>query len=254
MTALPCDDLAAEITRADVPVLLLDTCTILDVVRAPVRDQLGTHDIDAVHALMGRTAAAPPTVSFVITAHALEEFREHVDKVETETHDALEKAVDSSAAILTRMQALSPDDSIPGAIDLLSLGFPRRGRDLAEQIVQASFVLEDDSREVIKAWDRVKLANPPATKAKQSIKDCLIVESCLRLAATLRSSGFSRNTVFATSNTRDYQQRHTTLHPVLREDFASVSLEYSPNWSAARHELDRLGTAHAAGPAPCCTT
>ena len=242
MTVLPCDDLAAELTRADVPVLLLDTCTILDVVRAPVRDQLGTHDIDAVHALIGCAAAAPPTVSFVITAHALEEFREHVDAVETETHDALEKAVDRSAAILARMQALSPDDYIPGAIDLLSLGFPKRGRHLAEHIVQASFVLNDDPGEVIKAWDRVKLAKPPATKAKQSIKDCLIVESCLRLATTLRSGGFSRNIVFATSNTRDYQQHHPSLHPVLRVDFASVCLEYSPNWSAARHELDRLRT------------
>ena len=242
MTGLPCDDLAAELTKADVPVLVLDTCTILDVVRAPVREQLGTHDIDAVHALIGCAVAAPPTVSLVITAQALEEFREHVDAGETETHDALEKAGERSAAILTRMQALSPDDSIPGAIDLLSLGFPKRSRHLAEHIVQASFVLNDDPDEVIKAWHRVKLAKPPATKAKQSIKDCLIVEGCLRLAATLRSGGFSCNTVFATSNTRDYQQRHPSLHPVLRVDFASVYLEYSPNWSAARHELDRLRT------------
>ena len=243
MPVLSCDDLAAELTRADVPVLLLDTCTILDVVRAPIREQLGIHNIDAVHTLIGRAAAAPPAVSFVITEQVLQEFREHVDAVETKTRDALKKAADGLASILTRMQALSPDDCIPGAVDLLSLGFPKKGRHLAEHIVQASFVLNDDHGEVIKkAWDRVRLAKPPATKAEQSMKDCLIVESCLRLAAILRSGGFSRNMVFATSNTKDYQQDCRSLHPVLREDFASTCLEYSSNWSAARHELDRLRT------------
>ena len=247
MTALACDDLAAKITRADVPVLLLDTCTILDVVRAPVRDQLGTHDINAVHTLIGRAAAAQPTVSFVITAQVLQEFREHIDVVETETGDALEKAADRFAAILRRMQALCPDDCIPGAVELVSLGFPERGRQLADQIVQSSSVLDDHPDDILKAYRRVTLAKPPATRARQSVKDCHITEGCLRLAAKLRSAGFLRNMVFTSSNTKDYQQDHPSLHPALRAEFDSACLEYSPNWSAARHELDRR---HTPSPAP----
>ena len=116
---------------------------------------MDVHDINAVHTLIGRSAGAPPAVSFVITAQVLQEFREHIDEVETETRDALEKAADRFASILKRMQALSPDDCIPGAIDLLSLGFPQRGRHLAEPIVQASTVLTDHPDEVMKALDRV---------------------------------------------------------------------------------------------------
>ncbi len=245
MTALACDDLAAEITRADVPVLLLDTCTILDVVRAPVRDQLGTHDIHAVHTLIGRAAGAEPTVSFVITALVLQEFREHIDEVETETGDALEKASDRLTAILRRMQALSPGDCIPGTVELASLGFPERGRQLADQIVQSSSVLDDHPDDILKAYRRVTLATPPATRARQSFKDCHITESYLRLAANLRSAGFARNMVFTSSNTKDYQQDHPSLHPTLRAEFDSACLEYSPNWSAARHELDRCRTRRA---------
>ena len=140
------------------------------------------------------------------------------------------------------MQALSPDDCIPGAVDLSSLGFPNRGWHLAEQIVQASSVLSDHPDDIERAYRRVTLVQPPATKARQSIKDCHIAESCLRLAAALRSSGFSRNMVFTTSNARDYEQDHRNLHPALRADFDSVSLEYASNWSAARHELDRPRT------------
>lgn len=239
MTALACDDLAAEIARADVPVLLLDTCTILDVVRAPVRDQLGIHDIHAIHNLIGRATGAQPTVSFVITSQVLQEFEEHIDEVETETGNALEKTSDRFAAILRRMQALSPDDCIPGAVELVSLGFPGRGRKLADQIVQASSVLDDHPDDILKAYCRVTLATPPATRARQSVKDCHITESYLRLSANLRSAGFSRNMVFTSSNTKDYQQDHPSLHPALRAEFDSACLEYSPNWSAARHELDR---------------
>ena len=216
MTALACDDLAVKITSADVPVLLLDTCAILDVVRAPVQDRLGTHDIRAILTLLSRITAAQPKVSFVMTAQVLEEFRENIDKVETETCDALEKATDTFATILKRMAELSPNDCIPGAVELLSLGFPERSRQFAEQIVQSSCVLIDDPAEVLKAFDRVRLAKPPATRAKQSIKDCLIAESYLRLSATLCVGGFRRNVVFATSNTRDYQQGHRSLHPALR--------------------------------------
>lgn len=239
MSALSCDDLAVQLAIADTPVLLLDTCSILDIVRAPFREQLGVHDIDALHKLTIRAAAAPPKVSFVLTTQVLEEFREHVGRVEMETRDALKNAADRFTGILRRMQALSPDNCIPGAVDLLSLGFPQRGRQLADQVVQASSVLTDHQEDLTKAYARVRLAKPPATRAKQSIKDCLITENYLRLAAALRANGFCPNMAFVTSNTKDYQQGHSSLHPQLREDFAAVHLEYSPTWSAARHELDR---------------
>ena len=129
-----------------------------------------------------------------------------------------------------------------GAVDLSSLGFPQIGRHLAEQVVQASYVLSEHPDDIEKAYRRVTLVKPPATKAKQSIKDCHITESCLRLATTLRSSGFSPNMVFTTSNAKDYEQGHRSLHPALRAEFDSVSLEYAPNWSAGRYEVDRHRT------------
>ena len=190
MNALPCDDLAARVARADVPVLLVDTCSILDIVRAPVRDRMRTHDIDAVHVLIGRAVAARPTVSFVITEQVVREFHANIDALETETRGALNKAAHGFAAILNRMQALSPGDRIPGPVDLSSLGFPHIGRHLAEQVVQASSVLTDHPDDLEKAYRRVTLVEPPATKARQSIKDCRITEGCLRLASTLRTSGF----------------------------------------------------------------
>ena len=238
MAVLSCDDTAARLARTDAPVLLLDTCSILDVVRSPVLDKLGVHDIDAVHILIDRAVGMRSDIALVITEHVHREFEENVDTVERYTHTEIEKASDCFSEMVKRVQALSPDASIPGAVDLLPLGFPERGRRLAETVVEASLVLADHQDEIVKAFDRVRFARPPATKAKQSVKDCLIAESYLRLAATLRVGGFARNMVFTTSNTQDFQQGHPSLHPELRAEFHSVRLEYSPSWSATRHELD----------------
>lgn len=88
MTALPYDDLAAQLARAKVPICW-QTLALLLTSRAPVRDQLRIHDIVAVHTSIGRAFEAPPTVSLVITEQILRDFRADFDAVETETRYAL---------------------------------------------------------------------------------------------------------------------------------------------------------------------
>ena len=126
-------------------------------------------------------------------------------------------------------------------VDLSSLGFPERGRCLAEQVIQASSVLKNrDNREFLaNASSRSIEGRPPAKKGKDSIKDCLIIESYFRLACTVQDNKFSCKMVFITSNKHDYEQDYRCLHPDLREEFDSVGLDYLPSWSAARYELDK---------------
>ena len=113
MGVLSCDDAATWIALTDAPVLLLDTCSILDVVRAPVPGKLGVHDIDAVHILIDRATGLRPEIALVITEHVYREFEENIDTVERYTHAEIEKALDCFSEMVTRMQALSPDVSIP---------------------------------------------------------------------------------------------------------------------------------------------
>ena len=242
MTASPYEVFASQIVKADLPILLLDTCSILDIIRAPVRDRFHTRDIAAVYTLIGRAVKAPSTVSFVITKQVDREFRQNLKAVVDNTRSEISKASHEFSSILERMQALSSNTSIPNHVDLSSLGHPRIGQQLAQRVIQSSLILDDDNDDIVRAYHRVANAKPPATKAKQSVKDCHIIESYLRIADSLRSRGFSHNIVFITSNTKDYQQSHSHLHPELRSEFDSVRVEYAPNWSAARHELDRPST------------
>ncbi|ACM31451.1 hypothetical protein Arad_12500 (plasmid) [Rhizobium rhizogenes K84] len=90
------------------------------------------------------------------------------------------------------------------------------------------------------ALGRVQQARPPATRAKQSVKDCLIIEGVLRYVISERAVGRAQRIVFASSNTSDYHQGHGSLHPALRAEFDACDLGFAPSWSAARYEIDRL--------------
>ena len=90
MTALPYD-LTAQLERAKVQILLSDTFSILDVVRAPVRDQLRTHDLVAVDAPIGPANEAPLAASLVITEQFLQDSHDSFDTVETELFECQEK-------------------------------------------------------------------------------------------------------------------------------------------------------------------
>ena len=234
------NDLAVQIKKTVTPVLLLDTCSILDIVRAPTREQVSVHDIKAVHSLLDRATGSTRQVSLVVTQQVIKEFEEHLDDVARDCCKAIRKASDSHAGILERIRALSLSNNLPGTVDLPSLGFPERSRCLAKQVIQASSVLKDrDDRELLdNASFRSIEGRPPAKKGKDSIKDCLIIESYFRLARAVQDNKFSCKMVFITSNKHDYEQDHRYLHPDLREEFNLVGLDYSPNWSAARYEID----------------
>lgn len=240
-SSLSHDDLAVQVTEAGIPILLVDTCAILDIVRAPIREQISVHDIEAIHTLLAWTTGPIRQTSLVVTKQVITEFHEHLDEVAQEYDRAIRKASESHTGILERMKALSPSGvNLPSSIDLTSFGFPGKSRCLAEKVVTASLVLNDKINELqSKAYRRSISAKPLAKKGKNSIKDCLIIESYFRLVRILQNKKSSYKIVFITSNKHDYEKdRH--LHPDLKEEFDSVGLKYSPNWSAAaHHELNQ---------------
>lgn len=192
------ENLAIQIKGMDTPVLLLDTCSILDIVRAPVREQIGVHDIKAIHTLLAWTTGPTRQASLVVTKQVITEFHRHLDEVAQECDRAIRKASSSHTGILERMKALSPSSvNLPSSIDLASFGFPGESRCLAEKVVTASLVLNDETDELqSKAYRRSIGAKPPAKKGKDSIKDCLIIESYFRLAHTLQNKKSSCKIVF----------------------------------------------------------
>ena len=239
-SSLSHDDLADRVKTAGNPILLLDTCTVLDIIRAPVRTEIGLHDIKAVHTLLARATGQTPKVSLVITQKVVEEFNRNVNKVENESRNKIKEISNTYNGILSRMKVLSPSQTFPPTNDLLSYGFPELGRDITEKIMQASSILNDEIDTFLALAARRESGNrPPAMQRKKSLNDCIIIESYLCLTQKLFSDGFKQNMVFSTSNKYDYEQKQRGLHPDLQKEFDAVRLQYAPSWSAARYCLDK---------------
>lgn len=90
-----------------------------------------------------------------------------------------------------------------------------------------------------RAFLRVTQGRTPARKGKESMKDCVVVETYLEAVAGLRTTGLVTPIVFASSNVKDYTDgAGANLRSDLAQDFMALDLIYAPNWAAARHSLD----------------
>ena len=223
----------------DPPLLLLDTCLLLDVIRAPARENIGLHDLQAVQTLVARQAARPAELAFAITQQVRDEYAEHVNGVETETERALVKLVGRTNDMLRIAGVFHTGTALLGHLHIDTPGIAASLRAVADGILGCARIIPHIAADSHLAGQRVLLTTPPATRAKQSFKDCQIVEGVLRHVMTLRAAGTVSPAVFASSNTADYHQGHSSLHPDLRAEFDACGLGFAPSWAAARYELDR---------------
>lgn len=219
--------------------LLLDTCLLLDIIRAPVRENIGVHDISAIRTLVARHAADPKALIFGVTQQVRDEFMANVAAVEEETRRAIEKRVTLTNEMLASIAAFNSGIAIPAPMRIAAGDAVNAARAIADGILSHSMTILHTAEDSHAAMSRVLQALPPATQAKQSSKDCLILAGVLRHAATVSAQGGGAKMVFASSNTADYHQTHNSLHPLLRAEFTACGLGFAPSWSAARHELDR---------------
>lgn len=224
---------------SDPPLLLLDTCLLLDIIRAPMRENIGLHDVQAIRTLIARQAAQPATLTIAVTQQVRDEYAAHVLSVEEETARALTKLIDRTNGMLTMVNMFDAGLLTPENLQINAPQVISSLRAMADGILVNCLTIPHTPGDSQAAGSRVLQTKPPATRAKQSFKDCLIVEGVLRHVAEGRAAGTLGKAVFASSNTTDFHQVHSSLHPDLRAEFNACGLGFAPSWSAARYELDR---------------
>lgn len=215
--------LATRVAAQPAPVVLLDACSLLDVVRAPIRDEIPSGVVEAAVGLDAAAHAGPRGAWFVIATQAQEEFTQHIDTVAEDVTDKIAGIERRLGAIYSISQVL-PVGTMPLARPT-ALNLPRQLRDLAEGILARAAILERDDDCRLRATDRVAKGVAPSARGKQEYKDCEILEHYLGFAHALRRLGFAPALIFVTSNTKDYG-KPGQLCPALEADFAAVSLSF----------------------------
>jgi hypothetical protein len=218
------------------PVLCVDTCTVLDVVRDVTRESVTPADINAGLALL-EMAEAGSGLTVLMAEQVSLEIAGNVVNVEQEAQAALEKFLDQAQ----RIHDVAGAYGAQGPLQVRHLvGHVSRARPVLDRWLQVAQVVPHNDGVSSRAFRRVNEPRTPARRGKESMKDCVIVEAYIEAASQLRAAGMTAPMVFASSNTKEYFAPNTRhLQGDIAADLAAVGLEYAPNWGAAKHSLGR---------------
>jgi hypothetical protein len=224
--------LVADIVAAPAPVLFLDTCAILDVVRAP-RDEKAVRSVAAAGALVDLAKCVPPAVHLVVS-----------DIIPSEWNANLASArADAEAAVKAYGYIADVIAAVPGMVGDHPLPLPQLTHlpDVVEiasrTLLETCSVIDREPILLSPAMDRV-LAKAPPAKKKNDVKDWYILEHYLAVSRELTARAFSHWLIFASSNTSDFAEAGTRKpHPDLVADFSATGLRYAVSLDSAISQL-----------------
>lgn len=218
------------------PVLCVDTCTVLDVVRDVTRESVTPADVNAGLALLAM-AEAGSGLTVLMAEQVSLEIAGNVVNVEQEAQAALEKFLDQAQ----RIHDVAGAYGAQGPLQVRHLvGHVSRARPVLDRWLQVAQVVPHNDGVSSRAFRRVNEPRTPARRGKESMKDCVIVEAYIEAASQLRAAGMTAPMVLASSNTKEYFAPNTRhLQGDIAADLVAVGLEYAPNWGAAKHSLGR---------------
>lgn len=216
------------------PVLCVDTCTVLDVVRDITRETVTTSDVNAGLTLLSMAEAGSGLIVLMAEQVTLE-IASNVASVEQEAQAALQKFL----AQAQRIHDVATAFGAQGSLQVYHLdGHVGRAKPVLDRWKQVSQVVPHNDGVASRAFRRVNEPRTPARRGKESMKDCAIVEAYIEAASQLRAAGLIAPIVFASSNTKEYFAPNTRhLQSDIAGDLAAVGVEYAPNFGAAKHSL-----------------
>ena len=223
-----------ELAQTGVPVLCPDTCAILDLLRSPTREDVRADHRQAALFLLAAMEHGDDLVG-LLAEQVAHELRENQPNVEDETS----KSIARLKSQMARLDAVAAVYGATGTIDLSHLDdHLSRAMATVNRWEAASCAVPQAHEIAGRAFLRVNTGRTPADKGKQSMKDCVVIETYLDAARQLRSAGHKAPIVFVSSNTKDYAvTTGSLLKPDLAAEFAALSMSYAPNLAAAKFQL-----------------
>ena len=216
------------------PVLCVDTCTVLDLVRDITRETVTTDDVNAGFALLSMAEAGSELIVLMAEQVTLE-IASNVAAVEQEAQVALQKFL----AQAQRIHDVAMAFGAQGNLQIRHLdGHVGRAQPVLDRWKQVAQLVPHNDGVSSRAFRRVNEPRTPARRGKESMKDCVIVEAYIEAASQLRAAGLTAPIVFESSNTKEYFAPNTRHLPNdIAGDLAAVSMEYAPSFGAAKHCL-----------------
>lgn len=214
------------LAASGVPMLCIDTCSLLDIMRDPTHDHVLPDQLQAAHDLV--LALEQGRFHCLVADQVGLEFNSLDADVQTAAEQALDKLVATVDRINSIHALFAP--GVPVSLGHLK-SHVAAARAVVGRWILASHTVVRSADALGRAFDRVNLNRPPAKRGKDSSKDCVIFETYLEIAADLRAAGLAAPMVFLSSNTKEYGA------PAIAAEISAVGMSYAPNMTTAKYRL-----------------
>jgi hypothetical protein len=228
-------DIVTAVTTTPAPVLFLDTCILLDVVRAPIRNKAS--EVEFARLFLGCARKAPKTAHLLVASPIRSEWNTNiasgVNDCATGVHAC--NAVSSICGHL----GLPPVPVLPAAV----LNMPALLQQLSTDLLAACDTVDDNAAALGRAVGRIINDRHPVKRPhSQGAKDSIILEHAVETTSALRGAGFAGVCLFVSSNTKDFADPGSTnLHAQLVPAFSPVNLRYAVSLTDAESILTVAG-------------
>jgi len=228
-------DIIHDITANPAPVLFLDTCILLDVVRAPLRSK--PDEVRFAQLFLTSVRKNPKTIHLLVPSPVQPEWNTHILERVNECTTAV-NACNAVAAICGHL-ALPVVAALPAGV----LTMPALLRQLSTDLLAACVAIDYDGLALARAVDRIIAYRHPIKQPhSKGAKDSVILEHAVETTAQLRNAGFAEICIFVSSNTGDFANPGSTnLHDQLAASFNPVNLRYAVSLADAEGVLTAAG-------------
>jgi len=225
------EEAAAIIVDRDAPVVYIDTCSLLDLVRG-TRDNFTSDCANAaVHILK---LAEDKKITIVIPEQVITEFNSNIGETRLSGARSIGFLNDRLNQMRGTLQAYGIQ--IPFIEEFSQEAYIAAADNVIERFIATSITNTSTVEAQSKAAQRVLIGKAPAASAKQSFKDCLVLESCYETLEVARRNNFGKTAHFLSANTQEYaNEAKRRLHPGLVDEFNALNMEYSINFLELRY-------------------
>jgi hypothetical protein len=221
-------DLSDEIILAGLPILFLDTCILLDIIRCSTNRFVRGH-AEAAAKLFRLASTTNRACHLVVSSDIQAEWDRNVQSVVDEANRYLSSIQEHSLQVHEACEALEIQVGVE-RIRYGEFGLLERLRDLSGDLLLAARSIDPKLENRDRAINRNINRIPPARTGEQ-VMDCLILEDYLALAQSIRHAGSEIKLVFCSSNTKDYcdPENRKRLKAHLLQEFSEMKLAFKAN-------------------------
>lgn len=196
----------AHIRTKALPVLFIDTCIFLDIIRTPVRDTIKADTISKAKTLLN--LSTNKEIWLVTSKTVQDEWYGNVAAVVEEVEREILKLEQKRIHFLSAAKASTGSQFVHGQ-NLNALNLEQELKSLSEAFLAECMIIKPQDSHMVQAMNRVKQNRPPAKRGKAEAKDCEIYETFLHLCKDLRGNSFEEKLLFVSSNTHEYSDSNS---------------------------------------------